>query len=640
MLERNIFYRPQERISSVAQNRETDTFIINTKWKEANFELVESIYGINEDADSFAVDINCILHKNLSSCLFIVIRPYNSVSLGGVGSIDYNEKTKVLKINGKERIYFESKPGYILAGNSIAGDIDFNRRSEKADNVKCAFGMAAMAFGYKLTRGGNDYNLRINLSDHVMLNTARMDYIKLRNKYIEYTNIKIKDGFKISFPEKTFQNWIYGAKISASNFPYEDSSKAVHLCNTDLKSIFYIISGYNRLGFFHETLKILELTTDRIKAKEKLMFQNVLDRCYFLNAVSDYFRLSRDIEYLKVKYKYLRNIILPLIQYSQAFKGDKRKYKKNSIENYYVLEYHIHDLLLISYTFNECSYMARCLGIFNDEKKFNKENFRLEELIADEIKNFKSAVPDGGASSENDGNENYESDADIKPARYKNEYSGYNIFAGYPFRVKALTDKDLKAIIGQISGIFTENPLYFKSIGCCDMFFSVIFAINLLIVKNARVHSIIEKLFEFGKEKYILPDYTNPKTGCGTRGEGDSLKVICLFITLLRSVIFIDSQDKLDIFPVPKAEWFIEGSEISVEDAPSLFGKINFKVISTKNEVQFYFTGLPKYLPPGIAINLPFPTKIKQEDDFLVKKEMGNSYLIHGWPSIIRFFKR
>ncbi len=65
------------------------------------------------------------------------------------------------------------------------------------------------------------------------------------------------------------------------------------------------------------------------------------------------------------------------------------------------------------------------------------------------------------------------------------------------------------------------------------MFFSVIYAINLLLVKDPRVHSIIAKLFEFGKDKYILPDFVNPKTGCGIRGEGDSVKVISSFIILL-----------------------------------------------------------------------------------------------------------
>jgi hypothetical protein len=642
ILEKDTLYRPQEKISSIVQSRNLDTFIINTKWKEANFELIESIYGISNDSEELAMEIKTVLHKNSSrTCLFIAVRPYNILSLGGINSIEYNNKTKLININNIDKIYLENKPDFILAGNSSAGDVDFNRRDDKITGIKCNFGMAAMAFGYNLSSGDNEYKVRLSLSENGNVKAAKLDYSKFKSKYIEHTNLKIRNGLKVTFPEKLFQNWIYGAKISALNFFPGDISEEDSL-NTDLKSIFYIISGYNRMGFLSESLNILESAAGKIKSKEKLNFENILDRCYFLNAVSDYFKLSRDIDYLRAKYKYLREFIFPLTQYSQTFQENKRKYKKNSIENYYVLEFHIYDLFLLSYTFSEFSYLARCLGIFNDEKKFNKEAIRLEELIIIEM-NKSSAAMDIVADKDDKVGEDAAGAENTEKGEffgYRNEYDAYNIFAGYPFNVKSLPGKKLKAIINQISDSFPENPMYFKSIGGCDMFFSIIYAINLLLVRDARVHSIIEKIFEFGKEKYILPDFVNPKTGCGIRGEGDSVKVISSFITLLRSVLFMDSEEKLEIFPVPKAGWFIEGSEIKVEDAPSIFGLINFKVISTKSEVQFYFTGLPKYLPPNIVINLPFQTKIKQEEDFILKKEIGNSYSIHGWPSIIRFIKK
>jgi hypothetical protein len=642
ILEKNILYRPQEKISSILQSRNPGTFIITTKWKEANFEFIESIYNINDDSEELTIEIKTSLLKiTPHTCLIIAIRPYNILSLGGVNSVEYSNKTKLLKINSIDKIYLESKPDFILAGNSSAGDIDFNRMDNKTSGIKCSFGMATMAFGYNLSRGDNEYRARLSLTEKGGLNTAKLDYIKIKSKYIEYTNLKLKNGLKVIFPEKLFQNWIYGAKISAFNFSAGCISTE-NSYNTDLKSMFYVISGYNRMGLLSESLKILESVAGGIKSKEKLSFKNILDRCYFLNAVSDYFKLSRDIDYLRAKYKYLRELIFPLMQYSQTFKENNRKCKKNSIENYYVLEFHIYDLFLLSYTLSEFSYLARCLGIFNDEKKFSKETLRLEGLIINEIN---KSILDIGIDTDKD-NEKEDNTGDARHLEnkesggHRNEYYAYNIFAGYPFNVKSLPEKKLKTIINQISDSFPENPMYFKSIGSCDMFFSIIYAINLLLVKDARVHSIINKIFEFGKEKYILPDYVNPKTGCGIRGEGDSVKAMSSFVTLLRSVLFMDSEEKLEIFPVPKAEWFIEGSEIKIEDAPSIFGLISFKVISTKSEVQFYFSGLPKYLPPSIVINLPFQTKIKQEDDFILKKEIVNSYLIHGWPSIIRFIKK
>ena len=476
---------------------------------------------------------------------------------------------------------------------------------------------------------------------------------ELKSAFAEKCNYKSRMGLKVTFPEMLFQNWINSAKISLSRLGDDNADQSLGPYNEDLKSIFYIVSACNRLGLFTESINILESTGSKIKAKEKLSFHNILNRCYYLNSVSDYFKISRDVDYLRAKYKYLRDLIFPLIQYSHTLKENSRKYNKNSIENYFISEYHIIDLLLISYTFAEFSYLARCLGIFNDEKKFNKETARLEELILLELKNKNVVLKGDNAETENNhskdnaGNseriedaENAEDKTRVAFSKYRNEYFAYEVFAGYPFRVNSLPDKALRAIIDKISASFAENPLYFKSIGAGDLFFSIIFAINLLLAKDARVHAVINKLFELGKEKYILPDFVNPKTGCGIRGEGDSALVLSSFACLLRSVIFIDSGEKLEFFPVPKTEWFTEGSEIKIKDAPSIFGLLDFNVYSTKNEVQFYFTGLPKYLPPNIVINLPFPAKIKQEDDFIIKKESGNSYVIHGWPSVIRFIKK
>ena len=61
--------------------------------------------------------------------------------------------------------------------------------------------------------------------------------------------------------------------------------------------------------------------------------------------------------------------------------------------------------------------------------------------------------------------------------------------------------------------------------------------------------------------------------------------------------------------------------------------------ISTKSEIQFHFPKLPQYVPPSICINLPFKAKIKEEDDFIVKRKAGDSFIINGWPSIVKFVK-
>ena len=643
ILEKEILYRPQERISSVTQYKDLDTFLINQKWKELNFEFSESIYCIKQEQqeEELAVELTATLQKsNTPIYIFIVIRPYDILNLGSVDSIEYNNKSRVIAVNQYDSVYLETKPDYILAGNAAIGDIDFSLMDTKVSSTKCNSGMATMAFGYNLNKGKNENKLRINFSNKKSYKPVKINYQKLKEEYIEIKRLNIKEGFRLTFSDKQFQNWIYGTKNSALNCNVESSSGAIDKYTLNLKSIFYVACGYHRMGFFPESLKLLNIAANLIGDKDRLEHSNILDRCYYINTVSDYFKISRDIEYVKLKYKFIREIITPAIEYCAGIKGKKRKIYRNSIEDYYVLEYHVYDIIVISNALFEFSYLARCVGIFSDELKFSKESLRLEELILNDINKLigeKDPDSDAGDAEEEADNDDK---AAFETAYYKNEYYAYSVFAGYPFSVKSLASEKLKRITDKISASFNENPIYFKSAGGCDILFSIIYAINLLLVKDERVHNITNKLFELGSERYVLQDFINPKTMSGIRGKGDSPKAISAFFILLRSLMFIDTQEKLEIFPVPKAEWFIEGSEIKIEEAPSVFGKISFKVITTKNEVQFYFYDSPKYIPPNMMINLPFSTRIIQEDDFIIKKETGNSFMLHGWPSLIRFVKK
>ncbi len=647
--EKDTLYRPQERLSPVIQ-RDLETFMVNIKWKELNFEFNESIYGVKDNYEELIVELKSYIQKNITPLwLLIAVRPYNTLSLGGIESIEFNNKTRLIRINGHDRIYLEIKPDYILSGNGTLGDIDINRVNKKTADIKCKSGMATLAFAYSLNKGNNEHAIRIGLENRKNIHPVKINYSKYKNEYIERSKFQLKKGFKLSFPDKLFQKWVYGAKKSALNFLDDDISKAMKSYNADSKALFYIISGYNRMGLFSESLKIINFAAEDIDHKEKLSLSNILGRCYVIIAASDYFKLSRDIEYIKLKYHIFRELIHPVLQYSGSIKEKNRKHNINSIENYCIAEYRVYDTIIISYSLFEFSYLARCLGIFNDEVKFNKESSRLEKLIIDEIDDFiekddgikdhKDEEKENNLASPQDASQDAEQDAPGE-IKFRNEYFAYDVFAGYPFRVQSLSLEKLKLITQRISDHFSENPVYFKSAGGSDIFFSIIYAINLLLVKDIRVHAIIGKLFKFGKDKYTLQDFVNPKTGCGLRGEGDSVICASVFLTLLRSVIFMDSQEMLELFPVPKEEWFTEGSEIKIEDAPSIFGQISFRVLSTGNEVQFYFNELPKYIPPNMMINLPFKVRIKHEDDFILKKETGNSFLLHGWPSIIRFIRR
>jgi hypothetical protein len=141
-------------------------------------------------------------------------------------------------------------------------------------------------------------------------------------------------------------------------------------------------------------------------------------------------------------------------------------------------------------------------------------------------------------------------------------------------------------------------------------------------------------------ERYSLSEIINHENSHGISEEGDSIAVSSQIFSFIRSSLFVDYPQRLELFPVPRREWFNPGQEIEIKDAPSRFGLLSIKIIMTQNEVHFHFNEMPQFIPPDIMINLPFKAMINEEDDFVIKKSIGNSFVINGWPSIIRFTRQ
>ena len=83
------------------------------------------------------------------------------------------------------------------------------------------------------------------------------------------------------------------------------------------------------------------------------------------------------------------------------------------------------------------------------------------------------------------------------------------------------------------------------------------------------------------------------------------MAVSAMAFATIRNLLFVDHPERLDLFPLPRAEWFEPGNEMKIEDVPSRFGPISLRMVSTVNEIQVHFDKLPKFVPPEIMIPLP-----------------------------------
>ncbi len=627
----NRVYRPQSRSYNIVQRKDAYSGVVSTVWRERNFELSEELYGIKTDIDEVLVDVKSTLKKKKDfAMLLLVVRPYNLTSISGVESVEYKKASHTVGINNRDSIVVSHSPDLVLTGSGVDGDIRIKRSGTDSFKSRCRHKMATLALGYKLEKGDKNYRFRLSLSKNKSIKPLKLNLKKIRGEFIESNNLRIQRGFNLEIPDQLFRNWFYALKGSLFNC----TNPRRYLLQLDrhddlmMKSIFYITLGFNRMGYFEETQNIIDSFLPDYAIDDVKRVEDVIDGSYFLNAISDFFTVSRNIDYLQSIYGKIKNIAIKIYQNSSGIKNiDKLvKRNKNTIRDYIFSNVHHHDVMLMVSSLRQFSYLSRCIGLFGEEIKFSKEADRLEKIIIKGISLDLMRMSD-------------ETEGEFKNIlpHMRDEFFIYNIFAGFPYNLHSFSKDDLRQIVDYIKDFFVTFPVFMRSLGGWDSFLSIITAINLLLVKDKHSFDILHKLMEVGKERFVLPEVMNPVNGIGIFGRGDSKVALSLLFILMRYLLFIDHENRLEIFPLPIGDWFVAGNEIVISNAPSRFGYLNFRVITTRNEIQLHFNELPQYLPPDILINLPFRSKIISGDDFLIKKEYGNSFLISGWPSSIRF---
>lgn len=636
--------RPQNRIEKINQSIDLKSSISRTIWKETDFKLTENVYCTLVESDEAIIELNCSM-KDIPKVgvLFFLVRPYNLTTLGTINSIEYVDESRTLIIDKKKRIIISNKPKYIITGNGENGDIDIIDLKQKyANPVDCNDRMATIALGFPLKQGENNFIFRVNLSEEKNINPAKLSFPQLKKEFIDFSDSRKNNGINITLNNRNLVNWLYSSKLSTLNLPINLKENLL----SDMESLYFIIMSYHRMGYFAESLRIIDSLISDFTLNKKSGFLDIINGCYFINIIADYFIFSRDADYLRARYETIKDVAEQIYNHSSGIKKGKKLIQNvsNSIKYNFMQQTHIHDTILVSFSQKQFAYLSRCLGLFGDEIKYKKESDRLESIIHEYFisKEYIPAGPpleeDDEQTEKNDPKNTYKIKQNSQSL--ENDFFVYTIFSCFPYPLQILKDYEIHGLFTKISEHYKGIPLFFNSLGGWPLSLTLIYAINLLAQKDRSVFDILVKILTIGKERFALPEVVCPSTKKGIRGNGDSKSNLALLLILIRNLMFVDYENRLELFPVPHEEWFVVNKDIEVLDAPSRFGKISFRAITTKNEIQIFFDEIPKFIPRDILINLPFKTKIQEGDDFIIKKQISNSYLISGWPSIIKFSRK
>jgi hypothetical protein len=605
-------YRPADDWTRVKQDRDTKNSLVYSTWENAICKIQHTIYGARSSVDEAVIETECFVKERKQASIIFVARPYDLQHLGGIESVEFLKDSNCLNINGKKSICFSARPDFFLTGGDEGGrDIDPAEEDHK-NRCTSSFGMATMGCGFALKKGENRFVFRVALDGRGGIAGGKYDYARVKEDFTAFTSVRIRGGANASFSDRLLQNWFYGAKISLLSFSLKHIRRDDG--SPDYRAAFYVIFGCNRMGYFVESHRYIDHLIKSFSPDEKnITFDAVIDACSILNSIADYFVHTRDTAFIQDRFDFIKKKAFLIHDFSRKLKKPGAL-SRNSIPCYFIAEEHSFDHIAIAHALGQYSYMARCLGIFGDEIKFKKESDRIAGILS------------RAAFAENAG-------------RPENEFVCYNLVAGFPLRVDILAAGSTGALLERVRGYFGSVPPVVKSLGL-DVFLSLVAACNMIILRDPKGYEALEKLLRMKNRTYVLPEFLNPATGRANWGDGASMAVAAMLFAAVRCLLFVDHPERLEIFPVPRPEWFEAGHEIKVEDAPSRFGLISIRMVSTVNEIQVHFDKLPKFVPPDILIHLPYKTKIKQEDDFILKKEDDTSVIINGWPSIVRFIRK
>ncbi|MCX7678349.1 MAG: hypothetical protein N2316_03940 [Spirochaetes bacterium] len=616
---------PQKMMENVVQRRDEETGIISTTVKTNYFTFLSEVFGARTNVDEAVITFTCQSSQTVKHLfLVLAIRPYTLDSIGDVHSIEYKNSHKIISINNFDAIALGISPKEVYVGNSQLGDINFKNKSNK---VYCQNGMATIAFMYPVKKEGVTFYIRVNLTEDKPLKSVSINLESIKKDFCEYLSRMREKGIRINLPNTPITHWLAISKLKLLEVISKIIFEIKNANNTDSQLFQYthiVLMALTRMGYFEEALAIMNSLLATVVSRKETKFCDVIVNSYLISAFSDYFILSRDTEYLSQNIEKIRIIAQEILNFMKKTEPFKKNIAQNSLAHNYLPQIHYYDLILITHAFSQYGYLCRTLGLFGEENTFKKEAETLCQQLTLHLNHL--------IAMHND-------EQPYEPCAL-DEHAAYLLCCYYPFYLEKIPQNIIAQYAQLLEKFYKKYPIFIYSSGGWDVFLSMMVANNLLLLGNNTSIDVFNLFTNAAGTRYALPEIMNPHTFKGISKTGDSSSVAASIFLFIRNSLFHDKPERLELFPIPHDEWFRPKVEIEVRNAPSRFGKINFKVINTENEVQIYFLELPKFIPPDILIHLPFSTKLKPADDFVLKKDFGKSFIINGWPSVLQFLRK
>jgi len=546
----------------------------------------------------------------ISPRLFFSVRPFNPEGSSLVKKIEAISPT-TLAINNAMGLQFSATPDRVFCSNGREGDCSFFLDAvESRTQSECPGGLAnayAM-FGLRIEPGSNGEVVAVSTVKPLPYHAKSADKLRRYDYYDNRADAKsvwrekLLRGLNIDLPDKSLTKSFYLCK---SHLMLADDGDHItpgpmtyhHYWFRDSA---YMVTALDRMGLHVDAQRKLLDYPRRQQADGFFLSQpGEWDSAgQAIWTLAEHHRITGDREFLEKMFDAMAKGAAWIVKTRKQAKakGPTKGLLPAgfSAEHFGPNDIYYWDNFWGVAGLRDVAEAAELLGQRSELLTYEKETADYLEDIRDSLRQVESRL--GRA---------------VMPAGpYRRIDSGMigSVAALYPLRVLDPFDPLVENTLESLhESCMYENGFFQDMIHAgINCYLTLHIAHCHLFRRETRAWPMIKYMLGKAMPTGTWPEAIHPKTDGGCMGDGMHMWAAADWLLTLRDLLLFEDGENLVLTPAPLEEWCEWGSRVEVQDAPTHFGPVSFRIEGRESEVVLEIAGNWRHSPLKIEWNLPF----------------------------------
>lgn len=597
--------------------------LLSTKWRAPGVECELSTFVAPLETLPLVLSTARVTNKGRKDAdmsIILSVRPYNPESISAVNHLAYSPGERLFKTDGNVLVYLPEPPAEVLLCDYERGDVALLLRDkgrarppsgtlEVEEPVGLATGAAiypfhlgasesaGVVFSCPLQEGVRPPFSRL-LPSGGAADVAATSFADQREKW----GGTLAEGMRVTVPQSEYQEAFDRNKMTLLLL-YDGQSITPGTCTYHMmwfRDAAYLVPALERAGHTDKALAILMTYPDRQTPEGFFRSHNGEwdSNGQAIWTLVNHYRMTGNKKFLRTVY--------PSISRGARWLDEKRVFDLPasdprrgllpagiSAEHFGINGVYYWDDLWAVGGLQAGAFAAREMGY--------EEDARYMERLSGE---FMSAME---ASWEYVRNRLGREVMPISPHRDVDAASIGALVSVYPLHIlDPRSDMMRNTVKDIVEKCFYKDTHYHGIMHCgLNPYLSMHVAQYYLELRDPYALTIFESMHSMATSTFTYPEAINPLSGGGAFGDGHDGWSAGDIFNFVRNLFVLEEGEKLSLLALSREGWFEPGKYLEVEDAPTYFGDVSYRVESKKEVVSFELPGRFRVEPSAIELNLP-----------------------------------